>query len=397
MRTLYFDCFAGASGDMILGALIDAGLNIDELKAELRKLNVPNVDLRVDRVDRSGIASTKLKVNVPDEKKHRHLKDIEKIIDESHLSENVKMRSKSIFRRLAEAEAKVHGIEIGRVHFHEVGALDAIVDIVGACIGFEILGIAVFRSSKINVGSGFIQMDHGKFPVPPPAVAELLRTVPIFAGDFEGEMTTPTGAAIITTVCSSYGTLPETEIEQIGYGAGTRTYDGFPNVLRVVIGKTEATGNDREKETLVLLETNIDDSTPQTIGYVMERALELGANDCWVTPIQMKKNRPGCTVSVLCTTDLKPGMLDLLYSETTTLGIRVSSLEREALEREIITVNTRFGPIEVKAARLNGRLVNAMPEYESVRSAALSHGTPLVSVQEAALSAMSKTAVRAAK
>ena len=397
MRTLYFDCFAGASGDMILGALIDAGLDLAELQAELRQLKTPNIDISTERVDRSGITSIKLGVNVPDEKKHRHLKDIEKVIDDSDLSENVKNRSKAIFARLADAEAKVHGIDVATVHFHEVGALDAIVDIVGACIGFEKLGIEDFVCSRINVGSGFVDMDHGRFPVPPPAVAELLRQAPVFAGEFDGEMTTPTGAAIISTVCSKYSRLPEMKAEQIGYGAGSRTFEKFPNVLRVLIGDAETADNRREVENLVLLETNIDDSTPQTIGYVMERALDVGANDCWITPIQMKKNRPGFKISILCTAEIKEKMLQLLYAETTTLGVRVTAVEREALQREIISVDTHFGSIDVKIARSDGRVVNAMPEYENVRAAAIEHSVPFATVREAARTALGEVAVAAGK
>jgi uncharacterized protein (TIGR00299 family) protein len=397
MRTLYFDCFAGASGDMILGALIDAGFDVDVLKAELIKLNLPNVDIRIERVDRSGIAATKLKVIVPDERNHRHLADIQKIIDGSQLSADVKTRSKAIFGRLGEAEALVHGIDIEKVHFHEVGAADAIVDIVGACVGFEILGIEDFRCSIINVGSGCVEMEHGVFPVPPPAVTELLKGVPIFAGEVDGEMTTPTGAAIITTVCNSYGRVPEMEIEQTGYGAGSRTYERFPNVIRVLIGETRTATVGSNSEELVLLETNIDDSTPQTMGFVMERALKLGANDCWITPIQMKKNRPGFLVSILCTLELKARMLHLLYAETTTLGVRVSAVSRDMLVREVVTVKTRFGPIDVKVARSDGRVVNIMPEYDHLRAAAIEYDVPFAVVRDAALDALKQTAAAGAK
>ena len=395
MRTLYFDCFAGASGDMIVAALLDAGLDHEALQAELRKLGVTQVDLEVERVDRSGIAATHFKVVVPDEKKHRHLKDIEAIIDNAHFSENIKTRSKTIFRRLADAEAKVHGIAVANVHFHEVGAMDAIVDIVGACIGFELLGIEKFVCSKINIGHGFVEMEHGKFPVPPPAVAELLKEVPIFAGDTEGEMTTPTGAAIITSICSSYGPLPEIKVELTGYGAGSRNFDRFPNVLRIMIGETACASDGNSISNLVLLETNIDDSTPQTVGFVMEKALELGANDCWITPIQMKKNRPAFNISILCTPQLKKRMVELLYSETTTLGVRVSIVGRDELEREIVSVTTRFGAIDVKVARSNGRLMNVMPEFEHVRAAAIRHDVPFVVVHDAASRALKEKAIAA--
>ena len=280
------------------------------------------------------------------------MSDIRQIIEDSGLGSRVKERSLSIFTRLAEAEAKIHGISVERVHFHEVGAIDAIVDIVGACIGFEMLGIEHFASSQINVGSGFVDMEHGKFPVPPPAVAELLVDAPIYSNEIVGELTTPTGAAIISTVSTSYGPLPELKVERTAYGAGTRTYERFPNVLRIIVGETAKT--QAGSESLCLIETNLDDVSPQVLGYVMEQAFEIGALDCWFTPIQMKKNRPGTMVSVLCTAASRTELSSLLYRETTTLGLRVRQIERECLEREIITVKTRFGEIDVKVAYLDG-------------------------------------------
>lgn len=395
MRTLYFDCFAGASGNMILGALIDAGVDPHKLKAELTKLSVPEVELNVSKVDRSGISSTHVEVRIPDESKHRHLHHIEGIINDSALSKGVKARAISIFTRLAEAEAKIHGTSIDKVHFHEVGALDAIIDIVGACIGFEILGIERFACSKIHVGSGFVEMEHGKFPVPPPAVAELLNGIPIYSTEIEGELTTPTGAAIISTVCDSYGPLPDLIVEVTAYGAGTRECDRFPNTLRALIGETEMAV--RNSDDLVLLETNIDDSSPQLLGFVMDRALELGANDCWFTPIQMKKNRPATMLSILCKREQKDQMMDLLYSETSTLGVRVRSVEREILAREIVSVNTRFGSIDIKVGKLNGKVFNAMPEYEQLKAAAIGNNVPFNTVRDAALDALKNSASAAAK
>ena len=395
MRTLYFDCFAGASGNMILGALIGAGLSPHDLKAELSKLSVPDFEIEVSKVDRSGISSTHVDVRIPDESKHRHLDQIEQIIDRSSLSDAVKNRAIAIFRRLAEAEAKVHGTSIEKVHFHEVGGLDAIVDIVGSCIGFEMLGIERFACSKIHVGSGFVEMTHGKFPVPPPAVAELLKGIPIYSTQVEGELITPTGAAIIATICDSYGTLPELKIEISAYGAGTRKYERFPNALRVLIGECESITSSRDS--LLLLETNIDDSSPQLLGYVMERALEIGANDCWFTPIQMKKDRPATMVSILCDNVRKDRILELLYRETSTLGVRIRQVEREALEREIVTVNTRFGAVDVKIGRLDGLVVNAMPEYEQVKSAAVANHVPFIAVRDAALDALKNSATAGAK
>ncbi|MFN6963352.1 MAG: nickel pincer cofactor biosynthesis protein LarC [Pyrinomonadaceae bacterium] len=371
MPTLYFDCFAGASGNMILAALISLGVDAAELEAELRKLNIGEFALELSQVDRSGINSLHVEIKVPHEHAHRHLSDIQKIIEASDLKQSVKERAVRIFTRLAEAEARVHGIDVGKVHFHEVGAMDAIVDIVGACIAFEMLGVERFVSSRINVGSGFVKMAHGNFPVPPPAVAELLKEAPIYSAQVEGELTTPTGAAIISTVCDEFGELPDLKVAAVGYGAGTREYKDFPNVIRLMLG--EAAGTSRSGqivETLVQIETNVDDATPQILGFVMERAFEIGALDCWFTPIQMKKNRPASMISILCDEAKADELKELLYRETTTLGVRVLRVERECLPREVVRVETSLGSVDVKIARLSGEIVNAMPEYDQVKSLA---------------------------
>ena len=383
MRTLYFDCFAGASGNMILGALIGAGVEPTVLKSELGKLNLPEFELRVKKVDRSGISSIHLNVAVPDEKKHRHLPEIERIISNSTLSDGVKNRSIEIFRRLARAEATVHGTDLAKVHFHEVGALDAIVDVVGACIGFEMLGIEQFVCSKIHVGSGFVEMAHGKFPVPPPAVTELLTGAPVYSTEIEGELITPTGAAIISTVCTTYGRLPDLKLEVSGYGAGTREYEKFPNALRILIGELQASEAHARSEILSLIETNIDDVSPQVLGHFMELALDAGALDCWFTPIQMKKNRPATLVSVLANVANERRFLDLLYRETSTIGIRVQRVARHALEREIDNVSTEYGEIGVKIASRNGKVLNVQPEFEDLRTAAAAAGVPLLEVEAA--------------
>jgi uncharacterized protein (TIGR00299 family) protein len=396
MRTLYFDCFAGVSGNMILGGLAALGIDREELVSQLR--SVTPVDFAIDFTDvnRSGISSLHADVRVPEEKAHRHLREIEKIIDASAVSELVKGRSNSIFRRLAEAEGKVHGVAAEKVHFHEVGAMDAIIDIVGACIGFELLGIERFVCSKIHLGSGFVDMAHGKFPVPPPAVTELLKGVPFYSTEIQGELATPTGVAIVTTVCEEFGSGAEMTVDQVGYGAGTREYDGFPNVLRMIIGETAAVRSQNTTDQLVLLETNIDDLSPQVLGFVMERAFEIGALDCWFTPIQMKKNRPAVMLSILCESERRTELSELIYQETTTLGIRVRSVERECLEREFVSVETEFGPIDVKIGKLNGRVVNAMPEYEQVRRIALAKGIAFRTVRDAALSVFNVTRSRSA-
>ncbi len=403
MKTLYFDCFAGASGNMILGGLIALGVDKDDLVRELQSLSTAEFNIEIRKVDRSGIAATHVKVIVPEEQAHRHLRDIEKIIHDSSLSDLVKSRSIAIFSRLAEAEAKVHGIDIQKVHFHEVGAMDAIIDVVGSCIGFEQLGIERFVCSKIHAGSGFVQMAHGKYPVPPPAVAELLSGIPIYSTDVEGEMITPTGAAIISSLCDSYGALPEMTVELTGYGAGTREYQGFPNALRLMLGETEAAQLVNEKitdsthtEHLVLLETNLDDISSQVLGFVMERSLDLGALDCWFTPIQMKKNRPATMLSVLCSIDRKQIIAEMLYSETTTLGIRFVNIERNSLPRETAKVTTEFGNVDVKVARYGDKIVNVMPEYDHVRKLALENNVPFRIVHAAALASFKGVSISAA-
>jgi pyridinium-3,5-bisthiocarboxylic acid mononucleotide nickel chelatase len=405
MRTLYFDCFAGASGNMILGALIAAGVDREALSVEISKLGIGDFELEITTVDRSGISATHVDVKVAHEHFHRRLSDVEQIISASSLPSEIKERSIVIFRRLAEAEAAVHGIDIQKVHFHEVGAMDAIVDIVGACVGFEMLGIERFICSTIHVGSGFVEMAHGKFPVPPPAVTELLRGVPIYSTEIEGELTTPTGAAIISTLCEGYGRIPALKSEVIGYGAGTRDYKKFPNVLRILVGKERSVSADEGQKTAVstnneavfLLETNIDDLSPQVLGFVMERAFDVGALDCWFTPIQMKKNRPATMLSILCEAKDREAVAELIYRETTTLGIRIRQVERDCLERDILTVSTEFGQIDVKLGRHNGKIVNAMPEYDQARRIAIESGVPIRKVIESAISALHEPSLAAAK
>ena len=393
MRTLYFDCFAGASGNMILGAMLGLGVGRAQLESELDKLGLPNISLKVENVDRSGISAIHVQVLAPDQKDHRHHSDILSIIGSSNLSQSVKQRSIEIFTRLADAEATVHGIAREKVHFHEVGAIDAIVDIVGACICFELLGIERFVCSKIHVGSGFVDMEHGRFPVPAPAVAELLRNVPVYSTELLGELITPTGAAIISTISEAYGPLPEVSLQSTSYGAGSRTYEKFPNLLRVMLGETEQIAKAKtDIDDLLLMETNLDDISPQVLSYVMERAFALGVLDCWFTPIQMKKNRPATMISVLCSKDKRELISGLLYSETTTLGLRIREVERECLSRDIRSVATQFGPVDVKLAYYEGKLVNAMPEFEQVKKIAIEAGLPLKDVQTEVLKALKTNA-----
>jgi uncharacterized protein (TIGR00299 family) protein len=386
MKTLYFDCFAGASGDMILGALVAAGVDQDQLRDQLALLEVDGFAIDFETANRSGLSATYARVQTAHEHKHRHLSDITKIINQSKLSEGVKETAIGVFTRLAEAEAKVHNEPVDHVHFHEVGALDAIVDVVGAAICFDLLKIERFVSSPLHVGSGMIQIAHGTFPVPPPAVSELLAGVPFYSGEIKGELVTPTGAAIITTLCSEYGPIPLMTTEATGYGAGTREYKGFPNVLRVLIGQSEARSTNDQN--LWMLETNLDDVSPQIIGHVMDRAFAAGALDCYVTPVQMKKNRPGVLISVLCESNKKEELQELLFLETTTLGVRSYQVERRALARSIVKVQTEYGPIDVKLAHLNGTVVNQMPEFEQCRDAAIGAGVPLKKVEDAVRAAL---------
>jgi len=387
MKTLYFDCFAGASGDMILGASVAAGVDPGFLREQLSLLPVTGFSIDFETVNRAGLSATYARVETAHEHKHRHLSDIKQIIEGSGLSDAVKQRAVQIFTRLAEAEARVHNEPVDHVHFHEVGALDAIVDVVGAAICFDALKIERFVSSPLHVGSGMVKMAHGQFPIPPPAVAELLKGVPFYSTEIKGELLTPTGAAIITTVCSEYGPIPEMKTDATGYGAGTREYPDFPNVLRVLLGESERTATD---ERLWMLETNLDDASPQIIGNCMDRVLELGALDCFFTPVQMKKNRPGVLLSVLCGRDEKEAVMKLLFTETTTLGVRSYEVTRRALQRSVVRVETQYGPIDVKVAHLDGRVVNEMPEFEQCRQAATKANVPLKIVEEAARLALAR-------
>ena len=382
MKTLYFDCFAGASGDMILGAMVAAGVDSDYLREQLSRLSVSGFTIDFETVNRSGLSATYAHVETAHEHKHRHLSDIKQIIKTSELSAAVKQRAVQIFTRLAEAEARVHNEPIEHVHFHEVGALDAIVDVVGAAICFDALRIDRFMCSPIHVGSGMVKMAHGQFPIPPPAVTELLKGVPFYATEIKGELLTPTGAAIITTVCSEYGPIPRMTTETNGYGAGTREYQDFPNVLRVLIGQTEDTRATDER--LWMIETNLDDASPQIVGHVMDRVLESGALDCFFTAVQMKKNRPGTLLTVLCKPEDANKLTQLIFTETTTLGVRRRQEVRQTLARRWENVRTEWGDVRIKIASMNGTITNYAPEYEDCRRIAAEHHVPLKTVMQEA-------------
>ena len=383
MRIAYFDCFAGASGDMILGALLDAGLSIESLREEIAKLKLSHYDLHVEKVVKKGIGGSQAHVVIDQDHHHhhRHLSHIRKIIDNSELDESVKEKSTEIFVRLAEAEARVHRSSVESVHFHEVGAMDAIIDVVGGVVGMHALGVEKVFCSPINVGGGSIQCAHGVLPVPAPATAELIRGKPVYSTGAEGELLTPTGAAILTTLASNFGPMPAMTVREIGYGAG-HSDPGIPNLLRVSIGDARDDFGDYEVEQTVLMETNIDDMNPQVYDYLIELLLSQGALDVFLTSAQMKKNRPGTLLSVICSPDSVGRFSDILMKESTTIGLRWRSENRIKARREILELDTRYGPIHVKIAKNQGRIINLTPEYDECKKVALEKKVPLKKVMD---------------
>ena len=396
MKCAYFDCFSGISGDMTLGALLDAGVPIEQLRSELQGLNLPGWDLTAEKVWKNGMAASYAKVRAQDTQTHRSLSAILGIIEKSSLAPSVKAPATAIFTKLGEAEAAVHDVPLEKIHFHEVGAVDAIVDIVGACIGFSALGIESFACSALNVGGGTAKMAHGVLPVPAPATARLLLGKPTYSNGVQKELVTPTGAAIVTTLCTSFGPQPPMTVNAIGYGAGTADLEGQPNVLRLMVGEAAEKHAAADSETIRVLEANLDDMNPQIYGYFLEKALAAGALDVFSTPVQMKKNRPGMLVSVLCNPEDESKFHEMLFAETTTLGIRTYTAERRVLARQWETVHTNFGDVRIKVARLNGHIRQASPEFEDCRKLAEAKNVPLQRVMDEAMhtwSAKAKFAV----
>jgi uncharacterized protein (TIGR00299 family) protein len=465
MRIAYLECFSGISGDMFLGALLDAGVPPEVFTRTVEALGV-DARLEISRVDRSGISATKLDVIAAGEKElpreefwekeskaathahshdhehahvhshsyehehshaagdsqkhshgeshshshehgsadsHRGLKEIRQIINAAQISSTAKARAITIFEALGAAEAKIHNSDIEKIHFHEVGAIDAIVDIVCASVGAEALGVDEWICSPLNVGGGTVVCAHGAFPIPAPATLELLKNAPVYSGEIQKELVTPTGAAIVSVLASRYSNFPAIKPEKTGYGAGTRNFKNVPNVLRLTVGET-ASGSlkpglpDRAGfarsgmeespfpvEEISVLEANVDDMSPQVFGYVMEQALEQGALDVFGTPVQMKKNRPGMLLTVLCRTEDSQRLTRMILAETTTLGVRMRQETRAALARRHVSVNTRWGEVRMKLANLNGSISNYAPEYEDCRRIAQEQNVPLKTVMQEAI------------
>jgi uncharacterized protein (TIGR00299 family) protein len=371
MRICYFDAFSGISGDMTVGSLLDAGADFAALNDALSSLQT-GASFRVEKTKRRGIAATKFHVEGGDMKGHRHLHHIDKIITESGLPYPVKERSLAVFGRLAESEARVHGSTIEKIHFHEVGAVDSICDIVGACFCFHSLGIEAVYGSAVNVGSGTVNTEHGVLPVPAPATADLLRDTPVYARGPETELTTPTGAALLPTRGRS-GPMPPMRINATGFGAGDKDFKEHANVLRVIVGETTGAS---ESTVVSVMEANIDDSTPEVIGYATERLLDAGALDVTVTPVQMKKGRPGVTLSVIARPEHQEALAAMLFAETSTLGLRVYTAERRVQARNIVEVETPHGRVRVKVSD-SGWFA---PEYEDCRRLAAERNVPLKQV-----------------
>ncbi len=423
-RLLYFDCFSGISGDMVLGALVDAGLPLDDLKRALGSLAVSGYDVSTARVLRAGVSATKFNVtehssgstqhshegsqrsggstqhshegsqHPSGSTPHRHLKAIFTLIDQSALSPGGRDRAKGLFQRLAEAEAAIHQMPVEKVHLHEVGALDSIIDIVGAVFALEWVGADRIVCSPLNVGGGTVRSAHGEFPVPAPATVKLLGDAPIYSGPVQKELVTPTGALIATAYASSYGPIPAMAIERVGYGAGERDNPDTPNVLRVLIGRAADRPGHDIAERVVVIECEIDDMNPQLFGVAMERLYAAGALEVFYVPVQMKKNRPGTLLTVVAPPERRSRLADVIFRETTTIGLRHYEVERECLRREIVQVTTPIGVVRFKLAWRDGRVINAVPEFEDCATLATANNLSVKDVQALAVQSYGATPTR---
>jgi len=368
MRICYLDAFSGISGDMLVGALADAGADSSAIADALRSLN-SGAAVSFEKVQRGGIAACKFHVRVEEPQKHRHLSAILKIIDGAALPDRAKQNATAVFQRLGEAEASVHNVPIEKVHFHEVGAVDSIADIVGACLGFELLSVDAIYSSPLNLGSGTVKAEHGVMPVPAPATAALVAGKPVYARGPAVELTTPTGAAVAVTLAQAFGVMPPMKIASVGYGAGDHDFAEQANVLRVFIGETSGAV---EATTVAVIEANIDDASPQVLGYAIEKLLEAGALDATLQPLQMKKGRPGSLLRVITTPEQRSALADVIFRETTTLGVRTYAAERLVEARQWVEVETPHGKVRIKVAEHS-----FAPEYEDCRALARATGVAL--------------------
>ncbi|WP_066634165.1 nickel pincer cofactor biosynthesis protein LarC [Desulfolucanica intricata] len=391
MKILYFDCFAGISGDMTLGALIDLGVNPKKIQEELIKINISGYRMDISKKSSYGIEATRVNIEVTEEQPTRHLSDILNIINTSNLTKQVKELGIKIFNKLAAAEAKVHGTPIEHVHFHEVGAVDSIIDIMGSVIALKELDIDYIQSSPLPVGSGYVKCRHGLLPVPAPAVAELLKGVPLNNLDVKGELVTPTGAALITGFVNKFVRhIPNITVKSIGYGMGSNDF-GFPNLLRVFLGESIDDNQDLHSS-IIILETAVDDLNNEFLPYIMERLFSAGALDVYFKQIIMKKGRPGTLITVLCSENQKDNLINILFTESSTLGIRIKKEYRIETHRKLIKVETPYGKVQVKIAYRapNKQPCQISPEYEDCRKISLKKNIPLAEVYYAAISAAKK-------
>jgi hypothetical protein len=387
-KVLFIDCASGVSGDMLLGALVDLGVPLAALKRELSKLSVGGFRLTRSRGARGGVSGIHIRVATPGDRGYRHWSDFERILRRSRLSAEMKSRSLALVRRLFEAEAEVHGETAESVHLHELGSLDTLVDVVGAVAGLDHLGVSEVVSSEVNVGGGFVETEHGRMTVPAPATALLLKGAPVFSDGEDFERTTPTGALLVTGLSTRFGAFPGMTLRKIGYGLGTKDPEhGRPNALRLVLGEREQGGS----EAVLILEATIDDMTPEQMGYLQERLLEV-ALDAFLTPVIMKKNRPGVNVTVIARPEGRERVSEVLFTEGTTLGVRYHEVRREALERRFVSAVTRYGKVRVKEGILAGKVVNRAPELEDCRKLATRKKVPLKEVQQAALESIGRGA-----
>ncbi len=416
MRIAYLDCFSGISGDMFLGALLDAGVPAKLVEDTVAELNI-GAHIKISRVIRSGISAAKVDVHAPGKvlrkhhQKHGHqhaedpshaqehepakasglhehgrgLNEIREIIGQTRIDPKAKSCALSIFESLGAAEAKIHDVPAEKIHFHEVGAVDAIVDIVCAAVGTESLGVDEIVCSPLNLGGGTVECAHGTFPVPAPATVELLKGAPVFSSGIQAELVTPTGAAIVKTLVARFGPLPEMKIEKTGYGAGSADFPRHANVLRLTVGEAATGTSKTAEETISILEANLDDLNPQVFGYVLDRLLAAGALDVFGIPVQMKKSRPGTLLTALCKPDDAGKLAEIIFAETTTLGVRRREEKRQILSRQWIAVPTQWGEVRMKIASMNGTVTNYSPEYEDCRRIAADHKVPLKNVMEQAV------------